>query len=389
MAGMYLHNLLITWIFIGVLQESAAVYGESRALIQGVPLIIYVIGGIVGDRIDARRLLFLLTLATALIPLLMVLGLAKLELWMVILFGVSIALLTSLADPAKQGILNRITRMDVQRTVAAVTLVPSFVSIVALSLGTQLEDPDTGLAPVLLGLAVIYGLAAFSFLGLPKLPPLEQARISVVAGFKLAWSAPLIRRLIGMNFISAIFNAGGYQVVMPFVLQAHYSGGLLPVDDATLFTWMMIAFTIGSTAATILLFFVMPLRHPGKVFSVLQLVRIAVILGIFIQPSIWLFLMLVMFWGANMGITTTLIRSTIQEIAPAAQRALILGFFFFSFTLSSTIAYPFLGYMVEWLGPLNALLPGAVISLGLYFYGRHLSGYWPYQSASIERVQTV
>ena len=387
MAAMSLQGLLITWMLVGVLGEPASVYGESRALIQVVPMIIYLIGGIMGDRMDARRLLFYLTLVTAAFPILLSWGLVNLSTWMVIAFGAGISFLGSLADPAKQGIINRITRLDVQRTIAIVTVVPSLVSIAGMSLGTQIEA--FGLRPVLYGLAAFYGLAALAFLGLPKLPPITRTREKLIEGFREAMSVPLIRRLIGMNFISAIFNAGGYMVVMPYVLQAHYSGGLLPVDDASLFTWMFIAFTIGSTGSTIWLFFVMPLRQPGRIFLALQLFRIAVIVAIWIQPSVWFFFFFIMLWGVNMGITSTLVRSTIQELAPASKRSLILGFFLFSFTLSSLIAYPLLGHLVELLGPLNALLPGIAISLGLYIYGRYFSGYWDYESASIETGQKI
>jgi len=42
-----------------------------------------------------------------------------------------------------------------------------------------------------------------------------------------------------------------------------------------------------------------------------------------------------------------------------------------------------LGYAVEYLGALNALLPGVVISVGLYLYGRYWSGYWEFVSPSV------
>ena len=381
MAALSLQGLLITWILVGVLEESASVYGESRALINVAPLIILLIGGFAGDRFDARRFLFFLALITAAVPVLLTFGMSNLNVWMVIAFGAGTTILSSLADPARQGMVNRVSHLDIQRSIALITIVPSLVGIAAMSTGTQLER--LGLVPVLLVLAGFYLLAAVAVLGLPELPPIKKERIDIVEGFRNVLSVPIVRNLIGMNFVSAIFNAGGYMVVMPYILMEHYAGGTLPVDDGTLLTAMLIAFTIGSTGSTIVLYWLMPLKQPGKIYVSLQLFRILVILGIWLQPSPLLFLLFVMCWGINMGITSTLIRSTLQEMAPPAHRSKVLGFYLFTFTLSSILAAWILGHIVEWLGALNALLPGVVISVGLYLYGRYWSGYWEFRSPSV------
>ena len=381
MAAMSLQGLLITWILVGVLKESASVYGESRALISAAPLIILLVGSFAGDRFDARRLLFLLSLFTAAVPVLLVLGIPDLRVWMVIAFGAGTSLLSALADPAKQGMINRVSRLDVQRSVALVTIVPSLVGIAAMSVGTRLEQ--FGLAPVLLILSGFYVFSALAVLGLPQLPPIKQERLSLVDGLRGVMSVPIIRNLFGMNFMSAIFNAGGYMVVMPYILMEHYAGGSLPIGDGTLLTAMFIAFTIGSTGSTIALFWLMPLRYPGKIFVFLQLFRVFVIVGVWLQPAPWLFMLFVMMWGINMGINSTLVRSTLQEMAPAEHRSKVLGFYLFTFSLSSIFASLILGYVVEWLGALNALLPGVLISIGLYLYGRYWSGYWEFRSPSV------
>ena len=380
MAALSLQGLVITWILVGVLKESADVFGESRALISTAPLLIYLVGGIAGDRVDARRLLFVLTALTATIPVMLALAVDMLNVGLVIVFGASTALLGSLADPARQGIINRVSHIDIQRSIAIVTIVPSLVGIAAMSFGTRLEQ--FGLSSVLLILGLFYALAAVTTLGLPRLPATGDRRESLVQGFKAVIEVPLIRRLFGMNFVSAIFNAGGYMVVMPYILFEHYAGGSIPIGDDALLTAMFIAFTIGSTGSTIVLFLLMPLRQPGRIYIALQLFRILVIVGIWLQPPPWLFLFFVGLWGINMGITSTLVRSTIQELAPPDHRSKVLAFYLFTFTLSSILAAWILGYVVEWIGALNALLPGVLVSIGLFVYGYWWSTYWQYRSQS-------
>ena len=302
------------------------------------------------------------------------------QLWMVIAFGASIAMLSSLADPAKQSMISRISPLDMQRSIALVTIVPSLVSIGAMSFGTQLEQ--FGLVPVLLILAGIYGLSAFAIFGIPRLPPVQAERFSLIEGFRGIWVIPIVRRVMGMNFVSAIFNAGGYMVVMPYILMENYMGGAFPLGDDALFTAMFMTFTVGSTGATMVLYWLMPLKHPGKVYTALQLFRVLIIVGIWLQPPAWLFLCFVCMWGINMGVTSTLVRSTLQEMAPEEHRSKVLGFYLFTFMLSSILASLILGYVVEEIGALNALLPGVVISLGLYLYGRYGSGFWEFRSPS-------
>lgn len=381
MAAMSLQGLLITWILVGMLEESASVYGESRALINAAPLIILLIGGFAGDRFDSRSLLFWLSLLIAFVPLLLIVGMPNLNVWMVVAFGSGTAILASLADPARQGMINRVSRLDMQRSIALVTIVPSLVGIGAMSLGSLLES--FGLVSVLLILVGFYGLAAFAVLGLPDLPPIRKGRINIVEGFRSVLAVPLIRNLFGMNFVSAIFNAGAYIVVMPYILMDQYAGGSLPVGDATLMTAMFIALTIGSTGSTIVLYWLMPFKQPGKIFIWLQLFRVLVIFGICLKPSPWIFLVFVMMWGIIMGVNQTLVRSTLQEMAPPAHRSKVLAFHLFTFTLSSILAALILGYIVEWLGALNALLPGVVISVILFLYGRYWSGYWEFTSPSV------
>lgn len=381
---MSLQGLLITWILVGVLGEPASVYGESRALMNVLPMLILLIGGFAGDRVDTRSLLLVLSILIATVPVMLTFGVADMQLWMVVAFGASIAMLSSLADPAKQSMISRISPLDMQRSIALVTIVPSLVSIVAMSFGTQLEQ--LGLVPVLLILAGFYGLSAFAILGIPKLPPIKAERFSLIDGFRGIWVIPIVRRVLGMNFVSAIFNAGAYMVVMPYILMENYMGGAFPLGDDALFTAMFMTFTVGSTGSTMVLYWLMPLKHPGKAYTALQLFRILIIVGIWMQPPAWMFLCFVGMWGINMGVTSTLVRSTLQEMAPPEHRSKVLGFYLLTFMLSSILASLILGYVVEEIGALNALLPGVVISLGLYLYGRYGSGFWEFRSPSAEKI---
>ncbi|MFV2090035.1 MAG: hypothetical protein ACC642_05220, partial [Pseudomonadales bacterium] len=184
---------------------------------------------------------------------------------------------------------------------------------------------------------------------------------------------PLVRNVIGLNFLSSLFNAGAYIVAIPYIVKEIYLG------DAAFFATVMMVFTAGSIGSNVLLLTVMPLRHPGRLFLSMQLTRAVILLILWLQPSVWVFHGLIFAWGLNMGVTTTMVRTTVQELAPVAVRAQILSVLLLSFLLSSPISSLLLGQLIAITSPLAALLPCVVISVVIFTVGIKFSGLWQYR----------
>jgi hypothetical protein len=97
--------------------------------------------------------------------------------------------------------------------------------------------------------------------------------------------------------------------VFPFIIKRVYAG------DAFLLSLMMIIFYGGAAASNFFMMRVMPLRHPGKVYLIMQLSRILILGVMWIQPPFWLMAVASIAWGLNMGVTMTLARAIVQESA--------------------------------------------------------------------------
>ena len=369
-------------MLLGVLNESASVYGESRAIITIPPLVLLLVGGVWADRINTRTLLLSLTGLLTLVPIGFYLALDYLSVWLLISFGTVIALLNALGDPGRQALVNRVTRIDIQRSIVIVTVIPNLVAFGVFEIGKELET--IGLGAMLWVLTGIFALGALAVAALPNVPPIRTERQSLREGLRAMAAVPVVRNAIGMNFVSAIFNAGGYMVAMPLITMRVLGG------DSELLAFTMQAFLVGSTGSTLLMYFFMPLRFPGRVYTLLQLTRVLIIIGFLVQPSEYVFICLIGLWGANMGITSTLVRTTVQELAPAAHRAKILGFFLFSFMLASPISAFLLGHIIEFAesqtfltnmlpGPIWGLVLGIPISIALFYFGWRHSGLWEYE----------
>ena len=375
MAGMSLQGFLFTWLLVGILERPASEAGLARSLAEFPPLIVLLLGGVLGDRINGRSYLMVMHLCMSLPPLLiaMVFKLGLLSYWWVVLFGVLMASIQSLSDPARQAVLTRVTRIDVQRAITIMTISTSLVGLLGFYVGGQLEN--LGLGVVLLIQSSLFFAGLFAAQRLPHLPVATPTkRPSFAVGLKAVWRLKLIRNIVGLNFLSSLFNAGAYIIVIPYIVKDVYLG------DAALFATVMIVFTIGSIGSNVVLLAFMPLAHPGRLFLVLQLTRVIILIWVWMQPSLWLFLLALVAWGTNMGITTTLVRTTVQELAPQAERAQILSILLLSFMVSSPISAILLGFLIEGTSPLTGLIPGMAISLLIFAIGSWKSGLWQYRS---------
>ena len=374
---MSLQAFLFTWLLVGILEIPADEAALARSLAEFPPLLMLLLGGVIGDRVNGRSYLAAMHLLVCLPPLgmAMIFGLGLLSYWWVVLFGVLMAGVQALSDPARQSVLSRVARSDVQRAVTLMTITTSLVGIGGMAIGGRLEA--LGLAPVLVAQSALFlaGLAAVR--RLPQLPVATGLkRPNFATGLGMAWSVRLARNVIGLNFLSSLFNAGAYIIVIPFIVKEVYLGG------AAMFSWVMIVFTLGSIGSNVALLAVMPLRHPGRMFLIMQLTRVLILLLILAQPNLWLFYAGLFAWGVNVGVTTTLVRSTVQELAPPAGRAQILSVLLLSFMVAAPASAILLGLVIEHFDPLAGLLPGVFVSLLIFTLGITRSGLWTYQSAA-------
>ena len=381
MAAMSLQGFLITWMMVGILQAPADQVGFGRALIEMPGLVILLLGGVLADRTDGRRLLIGMHLAIALPSLAIALFVhgGLLSFWAVIMFGIAVSGLQAASDPARQSILSRVTRTDIQRTVTIMTIVTSIAGLGGVWLGGQLDN--FGLVLVLLLQAACFALGADAARRMPPMPPApSRGRPDLLAGIKASWRIPLIRNIIGLNFLSSLVNAGAYIVAIPFIVKEVYGG------DANFFATVMIVFTTGSIGSNVILLRFMPLRRPGRLFLLMQLTRVLILGVLWMQPSLWLFYAVMLAWGFNMGITTTLVRTTVQELSAGVHRAQILSVLLVSFMISAPLSSVVLGKLIAGYDPLTALIPGIVISFVIFIIGITSSSLWGYEPSDDARA---
>ena len=374
-----MQQLLLSWILIGILELPATQVGMIQAL-AGIPgIFLMLLGGASADGRDPRALLIQVYSIAPIMPLLLIaiINVNQLNIWPVIIWALGMSVVISYSSPAQQAILSRVAGQDIQKAVSATTTIGFLVQMLGLSVAGTMDE--LGLVPVLTFQAICVGLGAVAVRRLkprpPELPASRQPTWKIILdGLHAVYRHKVIFQVLTINFVSSIFNAGAFATVFPFIIKRMYDG------DALLLSMMMIIFYGSAAASNFLMFRMLPLTRPGKVFLIMQLSRMLILGLMWLRPEFWLMVIASIAWGLNMGVTTTLARSIVQESASVQYRARILSVYSLGFIGSAPIGALMLGWMIDIFGILNALLPAMFISFALFLYGVFFSDVFNYES---------
>lgn len=359
--------LLVNWLLVGTLLLPADQVGVVQAVI-GLPGILLMLwGGASADRRDLRSLLMQVYGVAWLAPLALVASveLGWLNIWTVTLFGIALGTALAFANPAQQALLNRIAGADIQRGVTVATAVGFIVQITGLLLAGQMEI--IGLVNVLLiqSASLLLGAASVRLIAAAPAKPGqgESTLAHILDGLRASYRSRTIFNILLITFVSSVFNAGAFMTVLPFLVKRVYDG------DAFSFAALMVVFYAGATISNAIQFRIMPLARPGFWFLAMQLTRMAIIGLVWLEPDWWLLMLVLFAWGLNMGVTTTLSRAIIQEVAEPVYLARLLSVYSLGLLGAMPLGALALGFVIEGFGALNALLPAVVVSGALGVYG--------------------
>jgi len=135
MAGFSIQQLLVTWILVGILDQSPETVGLAQLLI-GVPALIFMLwGGVIGDRVDGRGLLIQSHLLSIIPPLVLALAvyLDQLGVWILILTALVANLLNSASNPARNTILNLVAGGRLQWAISLSTGIGAIATMIGHS----------------------------------------------------------------------------------------------------------------------------------------------------------------------------------------------------------------------------------------------------------------
>jgi MFS family permease len=385
--AMGIQVVLLPWLAVGVLGLDSEQLGWVQASVLLPSLLLVLQGGAVADRTDGGRRMPQLLLALALVHLLMSLLVSKqwLVLPLLLVYGVALGACQAFMQPLRDSMLPRVVKPgdaeDLQRTVVKISLCYFVFQGLGILLAGQLDW--FGVSGLLLAQVLVLVLAAGRYRRLPTVVN-PGASDSIASEFSLGqgvvtvFKSPVLRLMIALVAFNGFMQMGVFIVALPLLVRDIYFA------DATFFAGLQLAFVVGSVAANIGLLKRESVKHPGRSVLFCLFYAGVILLAIGAKPTpVGLFL-LVFCWGCVTGVSASLSKAVVQQLAPAELRGRVMSVYQLALFGMAPLGALACGYAIEYWGILTVLLSSGVLAAILFFVSTFVPSLWQLRQDSLQ-----
>ena len=371
--------VLYPWLVAVFLQETPTRVGLAQMASQLPMLLLILWGGWLGDRVDQRRLLIGLNCAMALPPLI-VATLFTLEIFsytVLICWALVGGTFAAFVQPTRDALLNRVAGSDIQRVVILTTGVQFGIQVVGFAIGSTADMIGP---PALLLLMACFMLgAATATMRIPEVPPrapvARQSPLAAIGeGVRIAFRDRFIRPAIVQTFSVGIFFAGAYMVLLPLMVRDLYAGGSAHIAGT------FAANMLGTVVTTFVLMRIGRVQRPGRALLTGALISAGVLSLLHFELPLWLFYVVVFFWGVCGGVSMTMSRTIVQEATVDTHRARVMSIYALGMMGGMPIGSFTLGVATDLVGVRNAVLLPVAGMVCILVYLRLRSDLWHVES---------
>jgi MFS family permease len=373
-SGTWMQSVAQAFLVLTVLHGTGLEVGIVLAL-QFLPILLAgSYGGLVADRRDKRKVLFVTQASAALLAL--ALGLltvtGTVQLWHVYVLASLLGVVNLFDNPARQTFVSEMVGRDLlPNAVSLNSVVMNSARVIGPAIGGVLIL-TVGLAGCFLVnaasyVAVIVALALMRPAELHRTPAVPRARGQVRDGLRYVWSTPDLRDPLLLMAVVGIF-AFNFTTTLPLLAHTTFSGG---AGTYSAFTAAM-----GTGAVLGGLAVAHRSRPSARMLSVIGIAFGLSILAVSVAPGIGLTLVALFFMGACSISFIATANATMQLRSDPAMRGRVMALFAIAFLGSTPIGAPLMGAISDAASPRVALAVGAVAtlaaSLPLAWRWRHL-----------------
>ena len=343
--------------------------------LQFLPMLLFgPIGGLVADRMNKRRLLFVTQTCGGVLAL--VLGTLvvthAVQLWQVYVLAALLGVVNLFDNPARQTfMMEMVGRDDLPNAVSLNTVVMNASRVVGPAIG--------GVVITLFGLGVCFFVNAASYgaviIGLSmmrtaELRPTERvarAKGQIREGFAYVWRTPSLRNTLLAVALIGVF-AYNFTVTLALLAKTTFHGG------AGTYSLLTSCMAVGAVAGGLIA--AHRARPTPRLLQVLALVFGGLLAAVALAPTVAIAAVLIVLMGAaSIGFIATA-NATLQLAADPAMRGRVMSLYAMAFLGTTPIGAPLVGAIAQWSSPRISLLTGAVatvVAAGLLMW-RHLAG---------------
>ncbi len=375
-----IQGVIFPWLIAIVLHESSTRVGLAQMMMMLPMLIFTLFGGALADRTELRNHLRRLQMLQMIPPILLaiIIYTGHLSYNVMLLFGVILGTIGAYVMPARDAMLTRVAinnlKGNIQRGVA--------MSMSGQFLG-QVAGFLVGGTAMIVGAPALFGLQSLLLLGAvittsnlnqahptPKAIPEGARRQSQLADIKeglvVMWQSDRLRPVVLMMFMSGILFMGVFMVLFPIMVRDVYNGSSFEL------ALINMCFFGGIGISSFTLSRLRPIQRQGRAMMLAMCTGSTVMVVMHFGFPIYVVDLLALGWGLAAGVSMTQSRAVVQEFAEPHMRARLISAFQLSSMGGGPIGALLTGYVIKYLGVLNAVLVPvglmAVLWLSIFFF---------------------
>ncbi len=360
-SGTWMQRLAQAWLILRLTHNNGVALGFESAL-QFLPMLLFgAWGGVVADRFDKRRLLYLTQFAAGALALGLglVVSANVATVGIVYLFSVLLGFVNVIDNPARQTfVMEMVGREDLPNAVGLNSVIMNSSRVVGPAIGGILIEV-IGLAPCFYlnaasYIAVIVALRMMDGNALLRVPTVPRAKGQLREGFRYVWSERVVRTpLLMMAVIGTL--AFNFQVVIPLVSTETF--GLGAGGFGALTSFMGAGAVLGGLAAA-----------SRRGVSDRRVIVLAFAMGVTIglaaiAPTLALESAALFFMGMASFAFVAVANSTLQLTSRPDMRGRVMALYGIAFLGSTPVGAPIIGWVCSQFGPRIGFLVGAVASV--------------------------
>jgi MFS family permease len=366
-SGAWMQRVAQSWLVLEM-TDSGAVVGALTA-VQFLPILLFATsGGLLADRMDKRKLLYITQSLAATIAL--TLGVLVLtgaiEIWMVFALALALGLVGSVDNPTRQSfVMEMVGRSKLANAVALNQVLVNSARIAGPAIG--------GILIVTVGIGWCFVLNSFTYLffiaairmmhpeDFDRSAPARRDRGQVRQAIRYVAQHPVLRSTLVMSAVIGLF-AYEFEVVLPLLARFTFGG------DADTFGTLFAAMGVGAVLGGL---FVANRGRATPRAIIYAALTMGTAIGLTaIAPNVWVAYVTLFGVGLGSSAFMTLSNSVLQLESGPQMRGRVVGMRATAVLGARPLGAPIVGWIGEHFGPRFALGLGAVAAIGVALWAR-------------------
>jgi len=315
------------WLVLSLAGSSSALYLGLDSFLGDLPILVLIlIGGVVADRYDRRRLLIgsQAIQMTAAFTLATLVATGQVRLWQVLALSAMTGLAQAFGGPAYQSLMpGLVPQVHLPNAVA--------LNSIQFNLARVLGPLVAGAALAAFGSAACFGLNGLSFLAvIAALLAIRLRHVPVTGGDSMGRqlrggldyvrAQPALVGLIGLAFATT-FLGTPLLTFLPLLSERVFGGGVRT------YTLLMTCAGVGAVLGALAVAWLGRSARMGRIVLSVQLVYGVLVCLVGLSHTFWLSAGLLVLTGASMVMTTSMLLSLVQLTAPSNLRGRVVSIY--------------------------------------------------------------